>query len=49
MYRNALVVGVRQLDHSGEKPTVEQMMLSLGQNTGNMMFTQSLTSLIATR
>lgn len=47
MYRNALVVGVRQLDHSGEKPTVEQMMLSLGQNTGNMMFTQSLTSVLA--
>lgn len=46
MYRNALVVGVRQLDHSGEKPTVEQMMLSLGQNTGNMMFTQSLTSVL---
>ena len=47
MYRNALVVGVRQLDHSGEKATVEQMMLSLGQNTGNMMFTQSLTSVLA--
>jgi hypothetical protein len=46
MYRNALVVGVRQLDHSGEKPTVEQLMLSLGQNTGNMMFTQSLTSVL---
>lgn len=46
MYRNALVVGVRQLDQSGEKPTVEQMMLSLGQNTGNMMFTQSLTSVL---
>ena len=46
MYRNALVVGVRQLDHSGEKATVEQMMLSLGQNTGNMMFTQSLTSVL---
>jgi hypothetical protein len=46
MYRNALVVGVRQLDHFGEKATVEQMMLSLGQNTGNMMFTQSLTSVL---
>ena len=46
MYRNALVVGVRQLDHSGEKASVEQTMLSLGQNTGNMMFTQSLTSVL---
>jgi len=46
MIRNALVVGVRQLDQSGERPTVEQMMLSLGQNTGNMMFTQSLTSVL---
>jgi hypothetical protein len=46
MIRKALVVGVRQLDQSGEKPTVEQMMLSLGQNTGNMMFTQSLTSVL---
>lgn len=42
MFRNALVVGVRQVDQHGEEATVEQTMLSLGQNTGNMMFTQSL-------
>jgi hypothetical protein len=42
MFRNPLVVGVRQVDLLGEGATVEQTMLSLGQNTGNMMFTQSL-------
>ncbi|WP_315835700.1 polysaccharide pyruvyl transferase family protein [Bradyrhizobium prioriisuperbiae] len=42
MFRNALVVGVRQVNQHGEAATVEQTMLSLGQNTGNMMFTQSL-------
>ena len=46
MYRNALVVGVRQLNQRGEQATVEQTMLCLGQNTGNMMFTQSLTSVL---
>lgn len=46
MFRNALVVGVRQVNPRGEDATVEQTMLSLGQNTGNMMFTQSLTRVL---
>ena len=46
MFQSPLVVGVRQVDLKAEASTVEQTMLSLGQNTGNMMFTQSLLSLV---
>lgn len=45
MFRNALVVGVRQVNQRGNE-SVEQTMLSLGQNTGNMMFTQSLVRIL---
>jgi Polysaccharide pyruvyl transferase len=46
MFRNALVVGVQQVYSRNEGTSVEQTMLSLGQNTGNLMFTQSLLSLV---
>ena len=46
MFRNALVVGVRQVNQRSEQTSVEQTMLSLGQNTGNMMFTQSLVRIL---
>src|SRR5262245_43635538 len=42
MFRKALVVGVRQVQPQAERATIDQIMLSLGQNTGNMMFTESL-------
>ena len=46
MLQRALVVGVRQVQRWGGDTTVEQVMLDLGQNTGNMMFTQSLLEVI---
>lgn len=47
MSRKALVVGVRQIPATEERTTIEQIMLSLGQNTGNMMFTESLLRFVA--
>ena len=46
MYRAPLVVGVSQCFDPFANATVEQKLADLGQNTGNMMFTEALTRAI---
>ncbi len=46
MYKAPMVVGVRQLPRWSETTTLEDALLYLGQNTGNMMFTEALLRVI---
>jgi len=47
MYKTPLVIGVRQFANWDQAPSVKETLLGLGQNTGNMMFTQALLRVIA--
>jgi polysaccharide pyruvyl transferase WcaK-like protein len=46
MYSNPLVVGVRQSPNWIEPTTIEQTLINLGHNTGNMMFTEALCQVV---
>ncbi len=46
MYSRPLVVGVRQFEGGLTEETAETAIVGLGRNTGNMMFTQSLSQVL---
>jgi hypothetical protein len=46
MFKSPLVVGIRQFASWEEAGSVEATLLGLGQNTGNMMFTQALLTVL---
>lgn len=47
MVKSPLVVGVRQLDPRTRDKSVEQSLIDLGNNTGNMVFTEALLRALA--
>ncbi len=49
MYKAPLIVGVHQSSSWNQYPTVKETLLRLGENTGNMMFTEALLRVVASR
>jgi len=49
MYKAPLIVGVRQSSGWDQWPTVRETVQRLGENTGNMMFTEALLRVVGSR